>query len=172
MPSVRRFDRPVLATLAASLLTLGSVGCGGEDDGGAVRVPDLTRSFGDVAYDFVTQQSDGGLTKIVLHSDGRRAVMLILKDGVVDRAQSARVVGTVRDAATLQADEGQVNVDGNVTFADNDVVGARGFVVVADQEIATTDLDVGDVVPLEYTFRAILAGTEDASALGSLLDPG
>ncbi len=172
MPTVRRIDRRVLAALASGLLTLGSTACGGEDDGEALRVPDLTRSFGDVAYDFVTQQSDGGLTKIVLHSDGHRAVMLILKDGVVDRAQSARVVGTVRDAATLQADEGQVNVDGNVTFADNEVVSAKGFIVVADQEIATTELDVGDLVSLQYTFRAVLAGTEDASALGSLLDPG
>ncbi len=73
MSIVHWFNRPVLAPLAAAGLALGAAGCGGDDHAAGSRVPDLTRDFGNVAYDFVTQQSDGGITEIVLHSDGRRA---------------------------------------------------------------------------------------------------
>lgn len=171
MRTIQRLDYRATSFLIAFHLSFAPVGCGAEGGGSSAGVPDLTRDYGSLAYEFVTTQTNGGLTRILLHSNGEQAVLLILEDGAVDRARSARAVGRVRDAATLELTEGQVNLDANDTFADNDIVPANGYVVLAQQEIASNDLTIGTVAQLAYTFRAVLSGTANADALAPLFDP-
>lgn len=171
MRSSPRLDYRATSFLVAFHLSFVPLGCGSDGHDGDSGVPDLTKDYGSLAYEFVTAQPDGGLTRILLHSNGEQAVLLILEDGAVDRARSARAVGRVRDAATLELTEGQVNLDANDTFADNDVVPAQGYVVLAQQELASDDLTIGSVAHLAYTFRAVLSGTANADALAPLFDP-
>jgi len=171
MQTFRRLDHRATSLLVAFHLSFAPAGCGHDGNRGSSGVPDLTQDYGSVAYEFVTAQADGGLTRILLHSDGERAVLLILEDGDVDRARSARAVGRVRDAATLEIVEGQVNLDANETFADNDVVPAKGYVLLAQQELASNDMSIGSLAQLAYTFRAVLSGTTSADALAPLFDP-
>lgn len=171
MHTVRRLDYRATSLLIAFHLSFAPLGCGSQSDDRSRRVPDLTKDFGSIAYEFVTAQPDGGLTRILLHSDGGHAVLLILEDGAIDRARSARAIGRVRDAATLELTDGQVNLDANDTFADNDVVPATGYVVLGQQELASNDMTIGSVAQLAYTFRAVLSGTANADALAPLFDP-
>ena len=154
----------VTTVLGAALLASLACGCGDTGSAEDDAVPALTRDFGASAYAFVTQQADGGLTRLVLHSDGSVARLLVLKDGAVARSQSARFDASVRDAATAEVGRGQVNVDGDGSFADNDVVPATGFLVVSERELATSGIEVGTVVALTYDFRAVLASVDDVAA--------
>ncbi|MBK7975978.1 MAG: hypothetical protein IPK07_22805 [Deltaproteobacteria bacterium] len=171
MPAFRPLDYRATSLLIAFHLSFAPVGCGDDAKDAPAGVPDLTKDYGSLAYEFVTAQADGGLTRILLHSNGEQAVLLILEDGAIDRARSARAIGRVRDAATLELTEGQVNLDANGTFADNDLVPAKGYVLLAQQEIASNDLAIGSVAQLAYTFRAVLSGTANADVLAPLFDP-
>lgn len=167
----RRLDYRGTSLLVAFHLSFVPIGCGSDGTNPSSGAPNLTTDYGSLAYEFVTAQADGGLTRILLHSNGAQAVLLILEDGAIDRARSARAVGRVRDAATLELTEGQVNLDANDTFADNDVVPANGYVLLAPQEIASKDLTIGSIAQLSYSFRAVLSGTTNAAALAPLFDP-
>jgi hypothetical protein len=163
--------RSAIVPVIATSFVCGAIGCGNGDPNPG-HVPAPTRDYGRTAYGFVTQQSNGQLTQLVLHSDGRHAVLLILKDGAVDRAQTTRLVGDVIDPATIQITEGQVNVDADDTFTNNDVVPADGYVLVTGDEIASEHVVVGSVFKLTFDFRAIYNGPEDVADLAPLLVPG
>lgn len=147
--------------LVASLALAGGIGCGDSNDGGGSErdtLPPLGSDFGDSAYTFVTADTAiEEVTRVVVYSDGDDAIVLILRAGEVARSGSARLVGEVIDDATIAIVSGQVNIDADDTFSNNDVVDADGFVLATASELRGTGIEVGTLVTVNYDFRAVLA---------------
>ena len=159
----RRSFRSWVAGAWVAAVALGLAGCG--DDGGPPRVEDgaplLTHDWGRYAYAFLAVQDGGELGSILAYSDGSKAVFVVLPANALADRRAARIVASVASPYIADAESGQMNLDGDGTFADNDLTAADGIVILdpTRQALGTSEggVTVGSTLSFSYTFVVTLS---------------